>query len=223
MSALLEQLARRQLVWHGTQQQAAYAVVPSGYAELDKQLSGGFPASGMIDIQSPFGIGELRLLLPYLQRQQQSQRLLVLITPPAQLCADMLCSAGIELSQVVVVQPNSAILALWAAEQCLQSGCCYTVLLWQNQLKLHQARRLQLAAEQNDSALFLLRQKAQQLALPVNLSLQLQAHRQGVQVRVHKRKGGWPGSDFVVDMQAQWPAITFSEQAKSAADVLRVG
>ena len=89
MSALLEQLARRQLIWQGNNQQAAYQAVSSGFAELEQKLAGGFPATGLIDIQTEYAIGELRLLLPYLVQQQSQGRLLVLIAPPAQPCADM--------------------------------------------------------------------------------------------------------------------------------------
>ena len=212
MSALLQQLARRQLLWHGNSQQAAYQAVSSGYPQLDQQLAGGFPATGLIDIQTDTGIGELRLLLPYLQQQQQrSGRLLVLISPPAQLCADMLAAAGIVLSQLVIITPETAKEALWAAEQCLQSGCVTTVLVWQVPLKLALARRLQLAAEQGVASLVLLRRPAAGLSLPVNLSLELKPHRQGLQLRVHKRKGGWPGSAFVLDMQSRWPQLCLSK------------
>ncbi|MGP9800667.1 translesion DNA synthesis-associated protein ImuA [Rheinheimera sp. NSM] len=213
MSALLEQLARRQLLWQGNSCQAAYQAVPSGYPELDQQLAGGFPASGLIELQTQLGIGELRLLLPYLQQQHSSGRLLVLISPPAMPCADMLCAAGITLSQLVIVTPKTGKEALWAAEQCLQSGCCASVLLWQAGLKLAQARRLQLAAEQGAASLVLLRRPATGLSLPVNLSLELKPHRQGLQLSVHKRKGGWPGSAFVLDMRSRWPALCFAEDA----------
>jgi protein ImuA len=213
MSALLEQLARRQLVWQGNSQHTAYQAVSSGYTELDQQLAGGLPASGLIDIQTVQGIGELRLLLPYLQQQHSSGRLLVLISPPAMPCADMLAAAGIVLSQLVIITPKTGKEALWAAEQCLQSGCCASVLLWQAALKLAQARRLQLAAEQGAASLVLLRRPATGLSLPVNLSLELKPHRQGLHLSVHKRKGGWPGSAFVLDMQSRWPALCFAADA----------
>lgn len=212
MSALLEQLTRRQLLWHGNSQHTAYQAVPSGYAELDQQLAGGFPATGLIDIQTGTGIGELRLLLPYLQQQQSGGRLLVFISPLAEPCADMLCAAGIVLSQLVIITPKTGKDALWAAEQCLQSGCCASVLLWQVPLKQAQARRLQLAAEQGAASLILLRRPQQGLSLPVNLSIKLQPHRQGVLLSVQKRKGGWPAAPFLVDMQNRWPGLCFSTE-----------
>lgn len=213
MSGLLEQLARRQLVWQGNNQQAAYQPVASGFDCLDQLLAGGLPGSGLIDIQTDIGIGELRLLLPYLVHQQQNGRLLVLINPPAQPCADMFSSAGIALAQLLIITPKTAKDALWAAEQCLQSGCAGAVLLWQTALTLSQARRLQLSAEQSNASLVLLRHSAAGLCLPVNLSVKLQPHRQGVKLEVLKRKGGWPLEPALISMQQHWPALCFAGES----------
>ena len=214
MSALLGQLTRRQLLWRGNNQQTAYQAVATGYAELDQQLAGGFPATGLIDIQTAFGIGELRLLLPYLQQQQQhSARLLVLISPLAQPSADMLAAAGINLAQLVIISPKNNKEALWAAEQCLQSGCASAVLLWQTPIKLAQARRLQLAAEHGQASLVIFRRPHLGLSLPVNLSIKLTAHPQGLQLTVLKRKGGWPTSPFLLRMHSRWPQLCLNSQA----------
>lgn len=232
MSALLDQLARRKLLWHGDSQQLAYQAVASGYPELDQQLAGGLPATGLIDIQTDAGIGELRLLLVYLQQQQQqSQRLLVFIAPPAELSADMLAGAGLDLSQLLIITPGQQAAqsnvaaslkkpakklsmqqqALWAAEQCLQSGCCATVLIWPAAINLAQARRLQLAAEQGAASMVLFRRPCQSLSLPVNLSIRLQPDPLGLQLTVLKRKGSWPAAPFQVNMQQKWPALCLSE------------
>jgi protein ImuA len=215
MSALLEQLTRRQLLWHGNSQQAAYPAVASGYAELDHQLGGGFPASGFIDIQTEQGIGELRLLLPYLQQQQsRSKRVIVLMSPPAQPCADMLAGAGIDLAQLLIISTKTAKDTLWAAEQCLHSGSVSAVLLWQVPVRLAQARRLQLAAEQGQASLILLRQPQTALGLPVQLSLQLAPHPKGLLLSVQKRKGGWPTAPFLVDMQSRWPVLSVNSESR---------
>lgn len=222
MSALLEQLNRRQLVWPGNSQQAAYQAVPSGYDEVDLQLAGGFPACGVIALESAPGIGELRLLLPYLQRlQQQAERLLVLIAPPAEPCADMLAAQGIALSRLLVIQPDTLKDALWAAEQCLQSGCAASVLLWQPPISLAQARRLQLAAEQGNASLVLLRHGNGALPLPVTLSMRLTADPQGIKLEVQKRKGGWPAAPFIVSMQQRWPLLCLTPKVAEAE--LKVG
>lgn len=207
MSAIIAQLTRRQLLWQGNNQQAAYQALSSGFAELDARLGGGFPATGLIELQTDAGIGELRLMLPYLKQQQASGRLLVLIAPPAEPCADMLAAAGINLEGLLIINPANNNAMLWAAEQCLHSGCCASVLLWQPQLSLAQARRLQLASEQGAASLIVLRRPAQYLSLPVNLSLSLTANPQGLSATVLKRKGGWAGEVINVSMQPHWPAL----------------
>ena len=216
MSALLQQLARRQLVWQGNNQQPAYQPLSSGFTELDRLLGGGFPATGLIDLHSETGIGELRLLLPYLLQQQTAGRLLVVINPPAQPCADMFAAQGIALAQLLIVNTKTAKEALWAAQQCLQSGSVAAVLLWQGAVTLSQARRLQLAAEQGKAALILLHRASNSLSLPVNLSLHLLPHRQGLQIKLLKRKGGWPGSACVLDMQSHWPALSLAGRPAAA-------
>ena len=217
MSAIIAQLARRQLLWQGNNQQAAYQALSSGFAELDARLGGGFPASGLIELQTAAGIGELRLMLPYLKQQQASGRLLVLIAPPAEPCADMLAAAGIDLSALLIIAPTNNKDMLWTAEQCLHSGCCASVLLWQPQLNLAQARRLQLAAEHGAASLIVLRKPAQYLSLPVNLSLALTAKAQGLSAKVLKRKGGWAGEVVDISMQPHWPVLCLADSSEAHA------
>ncbi|GAC15446.1 translesion DNA synthesis-associated protein ImuA [Aliiglaciecola lipolytica] len=212
MNTLLEQLKNKRLIWQGSQQEQSFTGNSTGYAELDEALQGGFPQSGVIDIHSPIGIGELRLLLPALRYRQQDKRLLVFIAAPMQINGEMLAEFGIALEQVLIVQPNSAEHALWSAEQCLKSGCCDSVLLWHQQLEIAQAKRLQLAAEQGDALHVVLRQNRQlSLSLPVNLAMKLNPHAQGLEVQITKRKGGWPAHSFNVNMSKAWPELTLNQ------------
>jgi len=215
MNRLIDLLQRKNLIWHATDG-AQYSVstssafdsakiVSSGFTELDQQLLGGFPQHGVVQLDSPTGIGELRLLLPYLQQQ----RLLVFINPPASLSAQMLLQQGFDLNQVLLLTPGSSQHSLWAAEQCLKSGICHGVLLWsQQQLEVHQVKRLQLAAEESDSVQFILKTKQQNsISLPVSLRLALEPHAMGITATIMKRKGGWPSMPFNIDMSRHWPAL----------------
>lgn len=216
MNTLLEQLKNKRLVWQGNQHQQDLAGDSTGYAELDQALQGGFPQSGVIDIHSPIGIGELRLLLPTLRYRQQHKRLLVFIAAPMQINGEMLAEFGIALEQILIIQPDSAEHALWSAEQCLKSGCCHTVILWHQQLEIAQAKRLQLAAEQGDALHIVLRQSRQlSLSLPVSLAMKLSAHEQGVEVQITKRKGGWPAHSFNVNMSKTWPELSIIKHASN--------
>jgi len=206
MHKLINLLQRRNLIWHGTQQKNAYKGQTTFYPELDDKLEGGFPEHGVVDIVSPGGIGEVRLLLPYLRQQR---RMLVYINPPGQVCGEQLHHYGFELSQVLVLHTQEAQDALWAAEQCMKSGTNSAVLLWQNELEVHQVKRLQIAGETGQCLLFLHRTHASScISLPVTLGLSLTANDYGLNVQIRKRKGGWPINDFQLDMRQQWPTLT---------------
>ena len=53
---LIEVLQRKQLIWHGRNSQPAPGVISSGYPVFDEKLSGGFPETGVIRIETPIGI-----------------------------------------------------------------------------------------------------------------------------------------------------------------------
>ncbi len=211
MNSILHYLKNKRLVWQAHQNVHSTAQLDStGFKELDAELQGGFPKQGVVDIDSPVGIGELRLLLPNLHARQQSNgRLLVFIAPSMRINSEMLAEYGFNLQQVLVIHPDSPKEALWCAEQCLKSGCCQAVLLWHQAIEIHQVKRLQLAAEQGDALHVLLRQNKQvSLSLPVSLGMRLRAHPQGLNIEITKRKGGWPGRPFNLDMNQQWPQLT---------------
>ena len=212
MNSILDYLRNKRLIWQATQQDSLPCLSSTGFNELDAELDGGFPAQGVVDIHSPIGIGELRLLLPNLQaRQQQSDRLLVFIAPPMQINAELLAECGFRLDQVLVIEPQSIQHALWSAEQCLKSGCCHSVLLWQHNLEVHQVKRLTLAAEQGQALHVVLHHKKRTgVSLPVSLAMRLGAHPQGLLVEVTKRKGGWPGQEFHLDMRQRWSTLALN-------------
>ncbi|CAH0526517.1 translesion DNA synthesis-associated protein ImuA [Vibrio hippocampi] len=210
MHELINDLQTKQLIWKGNRHQAPSQYHTTGFSELDQQLQGGFPTSGVVEIQALSGIGELRLLTPFIA-QQAKQRLCVLINPPGYVCAEYLYAQGISPSQVLLVYPTSEAHALWAAEQSLKSGASCTVCLWQNDIEIHQAKRLQVASDVGHCPLFLLKPNAEQaqkvFSLPVSLSLTLHPHPSGIEVNITKRKGGFPRASFVIDMSQYWPEL----------------
>lgn len=210
MNSILEDLKNKKLVWQANHISQMASAASTGFSELDAQLQGGFPQCGVMDIDSPIGIGELRLLLPdLLARQQSGDRLLIFIAPPMQVNSEMLAEVGFELQRVLVLQVESSKQALWCAEQCLASGCCYGVVLWQQDIAVNQVKRLQLAADKGDALLTMLRQqKTLHLALPVSLALRLRALPQGLHIEVTKRKGAWPSGAFAVNMGNSWPELS---------------
>ncbi len=148
-------------IWSLHDQTPVGALLSTGFAELDQALAGGFPAHTVVELHSPMGIGELRLLLPCLTRPAACSQLLALINPPLLIGSQMLQAAGIAADQVLLLQPANTQDALWAAEQCLKSGCCGSVILWQRTLSIAQLKRLQLCAQDGQASLFIFRGQRQ--------------------------------------------------------------
>ncbi|MDG3087643.1 translesion DNA synthesis-associated protein ImuA [Vibrio hannami] len=208
MNVLTDLINNRKLLWKGSEQKPMTEVTSSGYKEMDRQLQGGFPKHGVVEILSDTGIGELRLLTPYI-RENSQKRLSVFINPPAYLCAEFLEQQNIDLSRVIMIHPKNDKDALWAAEQSLKSGACGSVCLWHSSLEVHQARRLQVASETGGCLHFFFRTEQKfQVTLPISLSLTLKATDLGLEVSVSKRKGGWLNSTFQIDMSRLWPSLT---------------
>jgi hypothetical protein len=208
MYELIEKLKKKQLIWRGTQTPNSAEYLPTGFETLDQKLEGGYPKHGVVEIQSLSGIGELRLMFPHI-RQDTTDRLSVFIQPPGYLCAEQLEAENIDNEKVLIIYPQTQQHALWAAEQCLKSGACSNVFLWHSELEVHQARRLQVASEEGDCLQFIFRQYQEgRFSLPVSLSMMLSPHRNGVEVTVTKRKGGWPKGCFTLSMHHLWPSLT---------------
>lgn len=188
-----ELLASGQL-WQGRAR--GVAPVPSlatGWSWLDQQV-GGWPPQAVTEllVDAP-GNGELLLLAPALAALSQEASWQLWVAPPAIPYAPALRARGLDLSRQLMVTPPELPLALWAAEQGLASGCCSAVLAWLPQLETAQLRRLQLAAERGGCPGFIVRPQAA-LAQSSAAALRLQVRRVGggLQLTVHKRRGGWP-------------------------------
>lgn len=215
MLSALEQLKNKQLIWHGGDQLPLDDAMSSGFQMLDDKLSGGLPVNSVIEVKTDNGIGELRLLMPSIAARQK-QGMVVLISPPAQINAEFLQAAGLEIERVLLLEAIHTKEVLWCAEQSLKSGCCSTVLLWHQQVEIHQTRRLNLAAEQGSANLILMRQSNQSLfTLPVPLSMTLLPHRQGLKASIDKRRAGKTHHEFVLNMGAFWPDLTLPTQGNN--------
>ena len=154
----LDEYQNKGLLWYGCKNDNHICKVSTQYDELDKTLNGGFPAEGIIELKTPLGIGELRLLFPYLVNKQKAEKQeCVFIAPPIQLNAEFLLANGLELTSTLILPVYDEKKALWATEQALSSGCCSTVVLWQTQLSIKQVRRLMLACERGGASLVLIR------------------------------------------------------------------
>lgn len=209
----LSEYQNKGLVWYGCNSREQIKRIPSGFNEVDDALQGGFPEQGIIELKTDFGVGELRLMTPFLAAKQSSGQL-VFVAPPIQLNAEYLMANSIDVDNLVLLTPTQEEQALWATEQCLSSGCCSAVVLWQHTLSIKQVRRLMLACEQGGASLVLFRyQKSQPLfSLPSTVSLSVTSHSQGIQLKVDKQKGGRATDYFTVDMSHWWPELVSSNK-----------
>ncbi|GMM75446.1 translesion DNA synthesis-associated protein ImuA [Vibrio alginolyticus] len=209
MQDIIQNLKSQHLVWQAnlTKADPQQLQTSSGFSELDDLLGGGFPPHGVVEMESIGSIGELRLLAPYL-KATQTNGVTAFIQPPALVNSLFLHYIGLDINQVWVVTPTHPKDALWAAEQCLKSGVCSNVLLWQEELEIHQVKRLQVASEQGSCPLFMLKtDTTNRLSLPVSLSLKLKGDEQGIHVEVLKRKGGWNRGSVSIGFQHHYPQL----------------
>ena len=193
--------------------------VSTGFRELDAVLAGGgWPLGALSEILFPApGIGELRLLMPALARLSQQKRWLAWIAPPYVPYAPALAAQGVNLSRVLVVHPRDEREALWAVEQALRSGTCGAVLAWVKHADERSLRRLQLAAEEGQSAGFLFRTQFSVVRTsPAALRLRIEPTAQGLSLQILKRRGGWPLAPMTLTFPTASHATAASRTARHA-------
>jgi hypothetical protein len=190
-------------VWKLKDASAAPArpVWSTGRSSLDARLpGGGWPTASLIEVLlDESGLGEVQLFLPALvacQRRNgtEDSPWIVWIAPPHEPYAPALAQQGIELGRLLVVRPNSATEALWAAEQALGSGVCAAVLLWLKGTDDRWLRRLKLAAEAGGALGVLFRPERHRFeSSPASLRLLMTQGEHETHLDLIKVQGGRPG------------------------------
>ena len=220
----LDTLLQRPDVWRGGQVSAAVSAVPSGFAELDALLAGGWPQGALTELIMPRqGIGALRLLMPALARLSQDDRWICWVAPPHIPYAPALVSAGVDLSRVLLVHPKAQQEGLWAVEQSLRSGNCSAVLAWPTLEDNVILRRLQLAAEAGDALGFLFRsQRYVQRSSPAALRLQLEPETDGsLSVSILKRRGGRAAGVVHLDTSLPYGSLALHSRTPTATGYIQ--
>jgi len=190
-------LARAQ-VWRGAAS-APVRTQSTGYPGLDALLpGGGWPVGALSEVLTPrLGCGELSLVQPWLARLTQAGGRVALLRPPLLPYAPALAQAGVVLSRVLVVTPESANAAQWACEQMMRSGGFSAVLAWPGTLSHQDVRKLQLAAETGDACGVLYRDRqAISESSPAALRLELAGNVPELVVTIHKCRGGRAGRQW---------------------------
>lgn len=198
----LDTLLQQRQVWKGQPLGLPVNIQPTGYANLDGALpAGGWPDSALSEIlHAHDGIGELQLLWPTLARLNAAGERVMLVAPPFIPYVPAWQAAGINQRQLVMVDATGD-QALWAAEQCLRSGCFGAVICWPQRAGDRAMRRLQVAAETGETLAFAYRSLAEVLN-PSPAALRLIMDGAPGQVRILKARGGRPSAGFI-SLQAE--------------------
>lgn len=199
MTTDIAALVRHPLLWRGKQAAHCIQTQASGYAALDAALPGhGWPLGAVTElIHTAAGYGELSLLLPALAALSQGQQRVVMLDPPWIPYPPALYSRGLALENLLLVRTQNRDESLWACEQVLRGIPGGALLAWPGSLSFSELRRLQLAAENGQKAVFLFRNAAAvNASSPAALRLQLTADDGDLQIRVLKCRGQRPAASI---------------------------
>lgn len=165
----------------------------TGHAELNALLPGhGWPAGALIElIPLMEGIGELSLLLPVLRRLCSAAHDVVFVRPPHIPYPPALARAGLPLNRMIWIDAKHDDDARWCAEQTLREGIAGAVLLWSDARRDIALRRLQLAAREGESLLFMYRPPGLlHAASPATVRVALRPQAGRLHLDVLKARGG---------------------------------
>lgn len=213
MPANLQDLLRHPAVFRvGDAATPPAQTVPTGFVELDRELSGGgWPRPGLAELLCDAqGIGELSLILPAHRLLAGATRLggngMLWVAPPQLPYAPALLAAGVNLARLVMVKTQTAGDALWAAEQGLLSGSSGIVSLWLNDGRQHEValRRLSQTATMGNALCLLMRPLAMAARpSPAQLRIAVAAADQGaLTLSLIKRRGLAPGKSLRLETRA---------------------
>jgi protein ImuA len=198
------------------------AFLPSGHAELDRELPGqGWPLGQLTEVlQAQAGLHEWRLLLPAL-RLAVAHGPLVLVGSPHVPHLPALAALGVPVGQVLRVDAHSTAERLWAAEQALRCRELGALLAWLPQARPEQLRRLHLAGGAKQALVMAFRpETARHLSSPAPLRLLLRAppdpQTQALSVELLKRRG--PMLDHPLLLAAPLPVWAALRQRRPLQD-----
>lgn len=205
MAALptLDDVLNHPSIWRGNAcPRGARPGIPTGFPELDAALPGeGWPAGALTEIYAErTGIGELQLAIPAAARLTRSGRWVTLVAAPHVPYAPALVGHGIALTRLLMVNPGTLETRLWAAEQALRAPCSGAVFLWLGPVHERFLRRLQWAAEEGGTHLFLFRPAHVASTPCAALRLHVSRERSRTIVRILKRRGGGLPAPIELDL-----------------------
>ena len=204
MNAALTALLHNPLIWRGDQLAHAADAVPSGFADLDRELpGGGWPRGGLTELLADDeGIGELGLVLPALAHLVQGGAWIALVAPPHLPHAPAFAGRGIDPARVVIIATTQDKHRWWAAEQVLRANSAGALLFWPRTVNEQRLRRLQLAAQEGCAPAFVFAGTARAAhSSPAPLRIRLVADAACLRLDVFKRRGGVMSRPLLLDVR----------------------
>jgi protein ImuA len=190
-------------VWRANHSPARGQTIPTGFAELDQALGGGWPNPALIELlNDSTGIGELQLLLPLLRHQLASlpDSVVLWINPPYTLNAVALMQVAMEPSRQWIVSNLAPRDVLWSMECALRSGAAAAVLAWSAHAPATALRRLKLASMSHEGIGILIR-PSRYLTIPSPASVRAHLQSQAAQLKVELTKvQGGRGTTVILDI-----------------------
>jgi hypothetical protein len=196
MRPLPDELLNNPAIWRvGDRLRLATFGMPSGFAELDRELpDGGWPRAALTELLcDAVGIGAVSLLLPAMASASVHSKGIIWIAPPYLPYAPALAAAGVDLRKLLIVRPATSADTLWAAEQAMRAGAAAMVAVWLTQnVEYAMLRRLQLACSTAECAGFIYRAsnvQRQASPAPLRLVLMQSVTQDLLKLQIFKRRG----------------------------------
>ena len=221
---VLEEILQRHLVWRGGAPAQAGPALPSGFVLLDAELpGGGWPCQALTELLADdTGIGELTLVLPAFASLTGGGKRAIWIAPPHVPYAPALAACGVDLANLLIVQPARRRQALWATEQALRAGSCHALAAWLPQARYAELQRLAVAAQASRSVAFIFRPLAAGAeSSPACLRLALEPAGAALSVHLLKRRGSPLPAPLSLPLERPFHVLGRASFSKSAGDESR--
>lgn len=106
----------------GSPDGADSATISTGFANIDEMLgTGGLPAGRIVELYGPPGCGKTTLALNFLAAAQEQGATVVYVDAERSLSADWAAECGVNLSELILVSPDSGAEALAVLESLLRT------------------------------------------------------------------------------------------------------
>ena len=220
----LEEILRRHPVWRGGAPAQAGPALPSGFVLLDAELpGGGWPCQGLTELLADdTGIGELALVLPAFASLTGSGKRAIWIAPPHVPYAPALAACGVDLANLLIVQPAGRRQALWATEQALRAGSCHALAAWLPKARYAELQRLALAAQASRAVAFIFRPLgARAESSPAGLRLALEPAGAALAVHLIKRRGAPLAAPLGLPLERPFHVMGRASLSRPAGDDAR--